>query len=119
MTKKPQSNEFHFNIPIFDCHLVVQSHKDNVPEDAGLSPDTLAGVWQDEEKTWHLWISQQPECISIISHECVHLANHMLADRDVVFTPTHDEILAYLVGYLCKNVFFAYSQLYNTTKKDE
>ena len=71
-----------------------------------------AGFWRDNNGRLHIWLSKDIQPWKTIPHECLHVANRMLAERDVVYFPTQDEVLAYLLGFLCQNVYAAFEQLY-------
>jgi hypothetical protein len=44
-----------------------------------------------------------PENIAVLTHECVHVANHILERCGVEEKDSCDEALAYLVGYLVES----------------
>lgn len=103
-------------VPIYDDYIVIQSHKDDLPEDVQLNEFADAGYWRDKEGQLHIWLSKDINPWRTIPHECVHIANRILAERDVVYYPQQDEALAYLVGFLCDNVSKAYYELYKGDK---
>lgn len=116
MTKQIQQvHEFGLNVPIFDDYIIIQDHKNNLPKNMPLNEFADAGFWRDEKGQLHIWLSKNLEPWRTIPHECLHIANRILAERNVVYYPEQDEVLAYLVGFLCYNVSKAYFELY---KKD-
>jgi hypothetical protein len=44
-----------------------------------------------------------PENVSVLTHECIHVANHILERCGVKEKESCDEALAYLVGYLVES----------------
>jgi len=51
------------------------------------------------------------EKIAFLSHECVHIANHILLDKGVREKKGQDETLAYFVGYLMRRLLEAIKQI--------
>lgn len=116
MSKKAKA--FGCNIPIYDDYIIIQSHKDDLPQEIQLNEFADAAYWRDKKGHLHIWLSKDINPWRTISHECVHVANHILAERDVIYYPTQDEALAYLVGFLCDNVSKAYYELYTDNNKE-
>ena len=58
------------------------------------------------------------EKISFLSHECVHIANHILLDKGVREKKGQDETLAYFVGYLMRRFLEAIKQIEATPLGD-
>ena len=114
-----KKSEFLLQIPVYDDCIIVQNHKDNLPKDIELPEFADAGFWKDENGTLHMWLSERINTWRTIPHECVHIANRILAERNVVYYPTQDEALAYLVGFLCFNVNAAYNQMYGKDSDNE
>lgn len=115
-----ETHEYGLAVPIYDDYIIIQDHKDNFPKDAELNEFADAGFWRDDKGQLHIWLSAEISPWRTISHECVHIANRILAERNVVYFPTQDEALAYLVGFLTENVAAAFEQLYkNKGEKDE
>ncbi len=107
-----QVKEFGLTIPIYNDFAIIQSHKDNLPDNLAMSEFADAGFWRDKDGNLHIWLSKNINKWRTITHECVHIANRILSERNVVYYPEQDETLAYLVGFLCENVSAAYNQLY-------
>ena len=105
-------HEYGLPLPIYDDYIIIQDHKNNLPKDMSLQEYADAGFWRDEQGILHIWFSKDIKPWRTISHECVHIANRILAKREVVYYPTQDEALAYLVGFLCENVSQAFYKLY-------
>lgn len=116
MDSKSEVRAFGCHVPIYDDYIIIQNHKDDLPSNIKLQEYADAGYWRDDEGQLHIWLSKNINPWRTISHECVHIANIILSERDVIYYPTQDEALAYLVGFLCDNVSKAYEKLY---KKDE
>lgn len=104
--------EYRLQIPIYNDLLIIQSHKNNLPKNVQLPEFANAGFWRDNEGLLHIWLSENINIYKTIPHECLHIANLILAERNVIYYPTQDEVLAYLLGFLCSNVFSAYFKLY-------
>jgi len=51
--------------------------------------------------------NSSPEWIANLTHECIHVANHILEQRGVKEKEGCDEALAYLVGYLVESFMIA------------
>ena len=107
-------NEFGCPVPIYDDYIIIQNHKNDLPDGMELQESADAGYWRDKDGQLHIWLSKDINPWRTIPHECVHIANRILAEREVVYFPTQDEALAYLVGFLCENVAQAYNALYKT-----
>ena len=107
-----QVKEFGLTIPIYNDFIIIQSHKDNFPDNLTLPEFADAGFWRDKDGNLHIWLSKNINKWQTITHECVHIANRILSERNIVYYPEQDEALAYLVGFLCENVSAAYNQLY-------
>ena len=105
-------HEFGLPIPIYDDYIIIQDHKNNLPKDMPLNEFADAGFWRDEKGQLHIWLSKDINPWKTIPHECVHIANRILAERNVIYYPEQDEALCYLVGFLCHNVSKAYFELY-------
>lgn len=114
-------HEFGLTVPIYDDYIIIQDHKDNIPKDMkeNMSEFADAGFWRDKRGQLHIWLSKDLEPWRTIPHECLHIANRILAERNVVYYPEQDEALAYLVGFLCDNVAKAYNELYKTDNQAE
>lgn len=110
-------SEFGLNVPIYDDYIIIQNHRNNLPEGMQLQEFADAGYWRDKEGQLYVWLSKDIEPWRTIPHECVHIANRILAERNVVYYPEQDEALAYLVGFLCHNIQAAYEQFYKEGKK--
>ena len=104
-------------IPIYDDYIIIQNHKDDLPEDMPLQEYADAGYWRDKKGQLHIWLSKDINPWKTIPHECVHIANRILAERDIIYYPTQDEALTYLVGFLCDNVSKAFFELYKKGRK--
>lgn len=113
-----KKSEFLLQIPVYDDCMVVQNHKDNLPKDLELPEFADAGFWKDENGTLHMWLSEHINVWKTIPHECIHIANRILAERNVVYYPTQDEALAYLVGFLCCNISKIYNEMYKKENED-
>lgn len=117
MSKETQQvHEFGLNVPIYDDYIIIQDHRNNLPDGMQLQEFADAGYWRDEKGQLHIWLSKDINLWRTIPHECVHIANRILAERDVVYYPQQDEALTYLVGFLCDNVSKAYYELYKGGK---
>lgn len=112
MTKTDKQKEFGLNVPIYNDYIIIQNHTNNLPDGIKLQEYADAGYWRDNEGQLHIWLSKSIEPWQTIPHECLHIANRILAEREVVYFPTQDEALAYLLGFLCYNVNAAFEQLY-------
>lgn len=116
--KKDTVNAFGMPVPIYEDYIIIQNHKDDWPENLPLSEYADAGFWRDNDGQLHIWLSKDINKWRTISHECVHIANRILAERDVIYYPTQDEALAYLVGFLCDNVAATYDKLYEQKEEE-
>lgn len=112
MTKTNKQKEFGLPVPIYDDYIIIQNHRNNLPDGMQLQEYADAGYWRDNKGQLHIWLSKDIKPWRTIPHECLHIANRILAERDVVYFPTQDEALAYLLGFLCHNVNAAFEQLY-------
>lgn len=95
-----QVKEFGLTIPIYNDFVIIQSHKDNLPDNLALPEFADAGFWRDKDGNLHIWLSKNINKWRTITHECVHIANRILSERNVVYYPEQDETLAYLDGNL-------------------
>jgi len=59
------------------------------------------------------------ENIGRLAHECVHIANHILADKGVKEKKGCDETLGYFVAYLLRNFLDAIKQIEEGDSGDE
>lgn len=116
---KDKVNAFGCHVPIYDDYIIIQNHRNDLPDGMELQEFADAGYWRDKDGQLHIWLSKDINPWRTITHECVHIANRILAERDVVYFPTQDEALAYLVGFLCENVAKAYNELYKTDEQAE
>ena len=116
---KDKVNAFGCPVPIYDDYIIIQNHRDDLPDGMELHEFADAGYWRDKDGQLHIWLSKDINPWQTIPHECVHIANRILAEREVVYFPTQDEALAYLVGFLCENVAQAYNALYKTAEQSE
>lgn len=112
-------NAFGCPVPIYDDYIIIQNHRNDLPDGVELQEFADAGYWRDKNGQLHIWLSKDINPWRTIPHECVHIANRILAERDVIYYPTQDEALAYLVGFLCENVAKAYNELYKTDEQAE
>ena len=110
---KDKVNEFGCHVPIYDDYIIIQNHRNDLLDGVELQEFADAGYWRDKDGQLHIWLSKDIDPWRTIPHECVHIANRILAERDVVYFPTQDEALAYLVGFLCQNVQAAFERLYS------
>jgi hypothetical protein len=47
--------------------------------------------------------SNTPNSYAILAHECVHVANFIIQERQIIEKEGHDEMQAYLVGHLVES----------------
>lgn len=118
-SKKETVNAFGLPVPIYNDYIIIQNHRNDLPDGMELQEYADAGFWRDKDGQLHIWLSKDINKWQTIPHECVHIANRILAERDVVYYPTQDEALAYLVGFLCENVAAAYDNLYSQEKTND
>lgn len=118
-SKKETVNAFGLPVPIYNDYIIIQNHRNDLPDGMELQEYADAGFWRDKDGQLHIWLSKDINKWQTIPHECVHIANRILAERNVVYYPTQDEALAYLVGFLCENVAVAYDNLYSQEKTND
>ena len=99
-------------VPIYNEKIIIQNHLKDLPEDIKIPQDAQAGFWRDRFGNQHIWLGAGIMQWKTIPHECVHIANRILAERNVIYYPTQDEALAYLVGFLSDKVSEAFFELY-------
>jgi hypothetical protein len=115
-------NEFYLDIPVWrsGCWLVWSVNKEQAEEWLHLKfPEDKTRQVEPLETSdactycscppiiflskWKL----DPECIGILTHECVHVATHILEKCGVKEKESCDEALAYLIGYLVESFLSA------------
>lgn len=109
MAEEFKKEDIAFEVPIYNDYIIVQNHKDNMPEDIKSKQFATAAYWRDKDGQLHLYLSKNIDAWRTIPHECLHLANDILAERNVIYYPTQDETIAYLLGFLTfmvSNIFF-------------
>jgi len=93
------------HIPIYNESLTV--YPEHMPEcmpEQLRREDATATYWADD-KGIYLAVDLESFRLDSLAHECVHLANRILESRNVVYYPTQDEALAYLVGFLFSAIY--------------
>lgn len=99
-------------VPIYNEEIIIQNHLKDLPDDIKIPHGAQAGFWRDGFGNQHIWLGQGIMPWKTIPHECVHIANRILAERNVIYYPMQDEALAYLVGFLSDKVSEAFFELY-------
>lgn len=104
-------------VPIYNEKIIIQKHLEDLPADIKIPQGAQAGFWRDKFGNQHIWLGGGIMPWKTIPHECVHIANRILAERNVIYYPTQDEALAYLVGFLCEKVSGAFFELYGNSSE--
>ena len=100
-----QVKEFGLTIPIYNDFVIIQSHKDNLPDNLTLPEFADAGFWRDKDGNLHIWLSKNINKWQTITHECVHIVNKLCERLLIDLDYTNDEAYAYLMQYVFKKVW--------------
>lgn len=106
-------------VPIYNEKIIIQNHLKDLPDDIKIPQGAQAGFWRDGFGNQHIWLGIGIMPWKTIPHECVHIANRILAERNVIYYPMQDEALAYLVGFLSDKVSEAFFELYDSGKSEK
>lgn len=99
-------------IPIFYGEIWVW-YEDTLEEvsnhyEIGGDPNEFDGfffrVYDNGYIQYHIALKKDIEHHKII-HEIVHLCNALMKDRGILLDPDNDETQAYLMGWMCEQIF--------------
>lgn len=103
---KKLKKDYGFQFQELDGLLGMVNQADIISKRTGEHDGTIYVIWVSDKKDFYCLV-----------HECVHLAMRILSDREVSFTPNHQEPFAYYVEHWVRELWTALNPRSKKRKK--